>query len=143
MSINPHIDKMETLQLWKAHHLQYVLRQTGPDFHSIPVVAVHPGPEIRDHVVAVALADAGIAEPEEAPSAQAVVVYGVAATLHVHHGVPWPDALAAGERAFHGWARHTAPVAGKPKRQKLFGLGGDDGPAPDLDIQPLDFLPRG
>ena len=33
---------METLQLWKAHHLQYVLRQTGPDFHSIPVVAVHP-----------------------------------------------------------------------------------------------------
>ena len=41
-SINPHIDKMETLQLWKAHHLQYVLGQAGPDFHSTPVVAVHP-----------------------------------------------------------------------------------------------------
>ena len=107
------------------------------------VVAVHPEPEIRDHVATVALADAGVEELEEAPSARAVVVYGVAANLHVQHGIPWPDALAAGEHAFHGGARHTAPATGKPKRRKLPGLGGDDGPAPDLDIQPLDLLPRG
>ena len=86
------------------------------------MVAVHPQPEIRDHVATVALADAGIAEPEEAPSARAVVMNGVAATLHVHHGVPWPDALAAGERAFHGGERHTAPVGGTPTRNKLLGL---------------------
>ena len=90
-----------------------------------------------------ALADAGVEELEEAPSARAVVVYGVAAKLHVQHGIPWPDALAAGEHAFHGGARHTAPAAGKPKRRKLPGLGGDDGPSLALDIQPLDLLPRG
>ena len=117
-------------------------------FELVPIegraaVAVHAEPEIRDHVATVALADAGVEELEEAPSARAVVVYGVAANLHVQHGVPWLDALAAGERAFHGGARHTAPVAGKPKRRKLLGLGGDDGPAPVLDIQPLDLLPRG
>ena len=38
-SINTHIDKMGTLQLWKAHNLQYVLRQAGPGFRAIPVVA--------------------------------------------------------------------------------------------------------
>jgi len=27
---------MGTLQLWKAHHLQYVLRQAGPDFRASP-----------------------------------------------------------------------------------------------------------
>ena len=41
-SIKLHIDKMDTVQLWKAHHLQYVLRQTGPDSHSIPMFALHP-----------------------------------------------------------------------------------------------------
>ena len=33
---------METVQLWKARHLQYVLRQKSVDFHSIPMVALHP-----------------------------------------------------------------------------------------------------
>ena len=107
------------------------------------VVAVHPEPEIRDHVATVALADVVVEEPEEAPSARAVVVYGVAANLHVQHGIPWPDAFAAVELAFHGGERHTAPAAGKPKHRKLLGLGGDDGLAPVLDIQPLDLLPRG
>ena len=107
------------------------------------MVAVHPEPEIRDHVATVALADAGVEELEEAPSARAVVVYGVAANFHVQHGIPWPDALAAGEHAFHGGARHTARAAGKPNRRKLRGLGGDDGLARVLDIQPLDLLPRG
>ena len=77
------------------------------------------------------------------PSARAVVVYGVAVDLHVHRNMPWPAALAAGERAFHGGARRAAPARGARKRRKLQCPAEDAGPDPEFAFQPLDLAPRG
>ena len=91
------------------------------------------------------MADAGAVDDDAdmGPSARAVVLYGVAVDLHVHHNVPWPDALAAGGRAFHGGARRAAPARGARKRRKLQHPAEDAGPGPDLALQPLDLVLRG
>ncbi len=107
-------------------------------------VAVHAALEDGAHfqVAEVALADAGAAAPAAQPSARAVVVYGVAAALHVHHDIPWADALAVGKRAFKGGAHREAPPARAAKRRRLVPLAADAGPAPALGVQPLDLEPR-
>ena len=116
-----------------------------PTVEAAPV-AVHLAPAVGEDpaVAVVALADAGAAEPAAQPTARAVVVYGVAAALHIQHGVPWSDALEAGERAFDGGARREAPTHGKLKRRKLArDAAAAGGPEPDLGLQPLDLVPRG
>ena len=110
------------------------------------VVAVRPAPDVpAAGGTDVALADAGAVDDDAdmGPSARAVVLYGVVVDLHVHHNVPWPDALAAGERAFHGGARRAAPARGARKRRKLQHPAEDAGPGPDLALQPLDLVLRG
>ena len=119
-------------------------------FESCPTVEAATVTEHLDRAVGeaptvavVELADAGAAEPASQPSARAVVVYGVAAALHTQHGVPWSDALEAGERAFDGGARREAPTLGKPCRRKLAQGAATGGPEPNLGLQPLDLLPHG
>ena len=110
------------------------------------MVAVRPAPDVpAAGGTDVTLADAGAVDDgaDMGPSARAVVLYGVAVDLHVHHNVPWPDALAAGERAFHNGAHCAAPARGARKRRQLQRPAEDSGPDPDLAREPLDLALRG
>ena len=89
------------------------------------VVAVRPalpavsgvglGPD--DAPAVVALADAGVQDEDKA-SATAALAYNVAAALHVHHGVAWAVALAAGKRASTVAAAAAPCAQGPPQKRR-------------------------
>ena len=89
------------------------------------VVAVRPalpavsgvglGPD--DAPAVVALADAGVQDEDKA-SATAALAYNVAAALHVHHGIAWAVALAAGERASTAAAAAAPCAQGPPQKRR-------------------------